>query len=111
MYIWDFSRSVGALRATTRNTRGLTRSVMRLITPPLPAVSRPSNTTTILAPVAFTHSCRETSSTCSWRICSSYSLVLIFAPGGDTRGACSSPVPERPWSLTADRPCGRFAAR
>jgi hypothetical protein len=45
MYICDFSRSVGAGRATTRNTRGLTRSVIRLIVPPFPAVSRPSNTT------------------------------------------------------------------
>src|ERR1700730_759736 len=35
MYICDFSRSVGAGRATTRNTRGLTRSVIRLIVPPL----------------------------------------------------------------------------
>ena len=34
MYICDFSRSVGADRATTRNTRGLTRSVIRLIVPP-----------------------------------------------------------------------------
>jgi hypothetical protein len=31
--------------------RGLSRWVMRLITPPLPALSRPSNSTTILAPV------------------------------------------------------------
>jgi len=44
MCICDFSRSVGAGRATTRNTRGLTRSVIRLIVPPFPAVSRPSNT-------------------------------------------------------------------
>ena len=36
--------------ATTRNTRGLTRSVMRLIVPPLPAVSRPSKTMQTLAP-------------------------------------------------------------
>ena len=44
MYIWLFSRSVGAGSATTRNTRGLTRSVIALIVPPLPAPSRPSNT-------------------------------------------------------------------
>jgi hypothetical protein len=50
MYICDVSRSVGAGRATTRNTRGLTRSVIRSIVPPLPAVSRPSNTMQILAP-------------------------------------------------------------
>ena len=44
MYIWLFSRSVGAGSATTRNTRGLTRSVIALMVPPLPAPSRPSNT-------------------------------------------------------------------
>ena len=84
MYIWDFSRSVGAGSATTRNTRGLTRSVIRLIVPPLPAVSRPSNTMQTLAPVAFTHSCRATSSPCSTAISASYSLRPIFCP------ACSS---------------------
>ena len=39
-----FSRSVGAGSAITRNTRGLTRSVIALIVPPLPAPSRPSKT-------------------------------------------------------------------
>ena len=34
--------------------RGLTRSVMPLMVPPLPAASRPSNTMQIFAPVAFT---------------------------------------------------------
>ena len=67
-YICDFSRSVGAGSATTRNTRGLTRSVIRLIVPPLPAVSRPSNTMQTLAPEALTHSCIATSSPCSCRI-------------------------------------------
>src|SRR5260370_19202858 len=42
MYIWLFSRSEGAGSATTRKMRGLTRSVMALIVPPLPAPSRPS---------------------------------------------------------------------
>ena len=56
MYICDFSRSVGAGRATTRNTLGLTRSVMALMVPPLPAVSRPSKTMHSFAPDAFTHS-------------------------------------------------------
>ena len=68
MYICDFSRSVGAGRAMTRNTRGLTRSTILLIVPPLPAVSRPSNAMQILAPVALTHSCIATSSPCSRRI-------------------------------------------
>src|SRR6478609_4470420 len=53
MYIWDFSRALGAGRATTWKTRGLTRSTIRLMVPPLPAVSRPSNTMQIFAPVAF----------------------------------------------------------
>src|SRR4029453_3284879 len=68
MYISDFSRSVGAGRATTRNTLGLTLSVIRLMVPPLPAVSRPSKTMQTLAPVAFTHSCMATSSPCRTRI-------------------------------------------
>src|SRR5689334_9937618 len=80
MYIWDFSRSVGAGKATTRNTRGLTRSTIRLIVPPLPAVSRPSKTMHTLAPVALTHSCMATSSACSLRISASYSLRGSFAP-------------------------------
>ena len=77
MYICDFSRSVGADRATTLKTRGLTRSVIRLIVPPLPAVSRPSNTMQTLAPVAFTHSCSATSSPWRRRISRSYSLFVI----------------------------------
>src|SRR3954467_13554089 len=56
MYNCDFSRSDGAGSATTRNTRGLTRSVMALIVPPFPAASRPSNTTITRSPLAFTHS-------------------------------------------------------
>ena len=67
MYIWVRSRSVGADRATTRKVRGLTRSVIRLIVPPFPAVSRPSNTTQTLAPDALTHSCMATSSPCRRR--------------------------------------------
>ena len=41
--------------ATTRNTRGLTRSVMARIVPPFPAPSRPSNRTIIRSPLCFTH--------------------------------------------------------
>src|SRR6476659_7441081 len=74
MYIWDFSRSVGVDRAMCLNTRGLVRSVIRLIVPPLPAESRPSNTTQTLAPVAFTHSCIATSSPCRIRISASYAF-------------------------------------
>src|SRR6516225_5655931 len=88
MYICDFWRSVRAGRATTRNTRGLTRSVIRLIVPPFPAVSRPSNTTQILAPVALTHSCMATRSLCRTRISCSYSLRFILA-GGLRGSSCS----------------------
>ena len=70
-YIWLFSRSVGAASATTWKTRGLTRSVRRLMTPPLPAVSRPSKTMHTLAPVPTTQLCRCTNST--WRRSSSRS--------------------------------------
>ena len=75
MYICDFSRSVGAGSATTRKTRGLTRSVIALIVPPLPAVSRPSKTMQTLAPDAFTHSCIATSSPCRRRS----SLLVLLA--------------------------------
>src|SRR5262249_21824545 len=50
-------------QSDTRKTRGLTRSVMALIVPPLPAASRPSNRTMILAPSALTQSCNRQSST------------------------------------------------
>ena len=65
-YICDFSRSVGAGSATTRNTRGLTRSVMALMVPPLPAPSRPSKTMQTFRPLCTTHCCSFTSSTCSF---------------------------------------------
>ena len=45
-----FSRSDGVGRATTRKTRGLTRSVIALIAPPFPAASRPSKTTMMRSP-------------------------------------------------------------
>src|SRR4249919_4112750 len=74
MYIWLCWRSVGAGNATTRNTRGLTRSVIALIVPPLPAVSRPSNTMQTFRPFATTHCCSLTSSTCRRASSSSYSF-------------------------------------
>ena len=55
---------VGAGSATTRKTRGLTRSVIALIVPPLPAPSRPSKTTHTLSPACTTHCCSLTSSPC-----------------------------------------------
>src|SRR5437764_14450831 len=83
MYICVFSRSVGAGNAMTRNTRGLTRSVIALIVPPLPAPSRPSNTTHTLSPLCTTHCCSLTSSPCrresSLSYCLRLSLPLPFA--------------------------------
>ena len=75
MYICDFSRSVGAGRAMTRKTRGLTRSVIALIVPPLPAPSRPSKTMHTFAPVCATQSWSFTSSTCSLRNALSYAFL------------------------------------
>src|SRR3954471_23902283 len=86
MYIWDFSRSVGDGSATTRNTRGLTRPVIALIVPPLPALSRPSNKMHTLLPDAFTHSWRATSSACSRLSSVSYSLRFIFVTSATPRG-------------------------
>jgi hypothetical protein len=79
MYICDFSRSVGDGSATTRKTRGLTRSVSALIVPPLPAPSRPSKTMQTLRPLWTTHSCSFTSSTWSFLSAFSYSLVASGA--------------------------------
>src|SRR5580765_477248 len=81
MYICDRSRSLGAGSATTRKTRGLTRSVRALIVPPLPAPSRPSKTMQTFAPVCCTHSCSLTSSTCSFLSALAYSLVDMSSPG------------------------------
>ena len=82
MYSCVFSRSEGAGSATTRNTRGLTRSVRARIVPPFPAVSRPSNTMTTRWPFALTHSCRLTSSACSLRSRRVYSLFFSFVGFG-----------------------------
>ena len=84
MYICDFSRSVGVGRAMCLNTRGLVRSVIRRIVPPLPAESSPSNTMQTLAPVALTHSCMATSSPCSRRISFSYSFLFILGLAAET---------------------------
>src|SRR6185369_3788158 len=87
MYIWDFSRSEGAGKATTRKTRGLQRSVIARMVPPLPAASRPSKTMTIRCPVALTQSCTRQSSVCRRRSSFSYSLRLSFAPDPAGGGA------------------------
>ncbi len=73
------------------NTRGLVRSVIRRMVPPLPAESRPSNTMQTLAPAALTHSCMATNSPCRRRISFSYSFLVIC---GLAAGAASpSPAP------------------
>src|SRR6478609_1676392 len=79
MYIWLFSRSVGAASARTWKTRGLTRSVIALIVPPFPAPSRPSKTMQILIFLAFTHSWSFTSSTWSFSISLAYSFPDNFS--------------------------------
>ena len=91
MYICDFSRSVGVGSAMCLNTRGLVRSVIRRIVPPLPAESRPSNTMHTFAPVPFTHSCMATSSPCRRRISFSYSFVFIFVGVGESVAPPSAP--------------------
>src|SRR5581483_3504681 len=69
------SRSLGVGSATTRQYRGLSSSVMRLIVPPLPAVSRPSKTTTSRSPRWWIHSCMNSSSIWSRSSSASYSLT------------------------------------
>src|SRR5580704_15342814 len=78
MNICVFSRSDGDGRATTRKTRGLTRSVIALIVPPLPAASRPSNTTITRRPAWTTHSCNRHNSVWSFRNSFSYFLRFIL---------------------------------
>ena len=100
MYICERSRSVGAGSATTRKTRGLTRSTIRLIVPPLPAVSRPSKTMQILAPERLTHSWTATSSPCKAR-----ELALVGLALHPLRVAHQARPPrgERPGSTAAAR--------
>src|ERR1041385_24645 len=99
MYIWDCSRSVGAGSATTRNTRGLTRSVIALIAPPLPAPSRPSNTTQTLSPLCFTHSWSLTSST--WSLRSSFSYALFVSSSATAVAPAFSGASSWPFSSAA----------
>src|SRR3954454_18782016 len=79
-YICELTRASGAGSAMCLKTRGLVRSVMRLIVPPFPAESTPSKTTITLAPVALIHSCIATSSPWSTRMWRSYSFRFILPP-------------------------------
>src|SRR4051794_24241825 len=107
MYIWLFSRSDGAGSATTRKTRGLTRSVIALIVPPLPAASRPSKTMTTRRPFAFTHSWSAHSLPCSRAKCFSYFFRVIGGSPGHTSSRLP-PAAERTIELGA-RPQFRAA--
>src|SRR5215468_4237768 len=103
MYICDFSRSEGAGSANVRNTRGLTRSVIARIVPPLPAPSRPSNTTIARSPLCLTHSWSLQSSACRRRSSPSYSLRFIRGvPFTDsTLAICHTSLAGRPFSYEA----------
>src|SRR5882762_9630734 len=81
-YICDFSRSVGAGSATTRKMRGLTRSVIALIVPPLPAPSRPSKMMQTFKPACTTHCWSLTNSTCKRASFRSYSFRFSLSPEG-----------------------------
>src|SRR5678816_2532422 len=77
IYICDFSRSDGAGRATRRKTRGLTRSVMARMVPPLPAPSRPSNKIMTRRPLYFTQSWSLHNS--AWSLRSSFTYFFVFS--------------------------------
>ena len=70
-----------------RASRGLRYSVTRLIAPPLPAASRPSKITTILAPSARTHSCIFTSSPCRRNSSASYRCLGSLCESPSRRAA------------------------
>ena len=77
------------LHATTLAPRGFKCSRIRLIVPPFPAASRPSNSMTILWPVFFTWVCNFKSSICSLSFSLSYSMVDL---GIQTWIALSEPL-------------------
>src|SRR5664280_2998427 len=66
---------------------------MRLITPPLPAVSRPSNRTTSRLALATIHSCMKTSSVCRRSSSFSYSLAVSDCVEGISESSQLMPVP------------------
>src|SRR5664280_1409994 len=66
---------------------------MRLISPPLPAVSRPSNRTTSRLALATIHSCMKTSSVCRRSSSFSYSLAVSDCVEGISESSQLMPVP------------------
>src|SRR6516162_7634883 len=86
MNICVFWWSDGVGSATSRKTRGLTRSVIALMVPPLPAASRPSNTTITRRPVRTTHCWSLHNSI--WSFCNSFSYFLRFILDSLATGRC-----------------------
>src|SRR5215831_10795526 len=78
MYICVFSRSDGAGNATDRKTRGLTRSLMALMVPPLPAPSRPSKRMITRKPSCLIQFCSLHNWPCSLRNSFVYFLFFSF---------------------------------
>src|SRR6478736_4885989 len=68
--------SVGFGKATTRTVRGEVRSVIRLMTPPLPADPRPSKITSTFRPCVWIQYCSSTSCSCRRAISTSYAAAL-----------------------------------
>jgi polyphosphate kinase 2 len=60
-----FSSSLGLANATVRHWRGFNVSAIAAMAPPLPAVSRPSNTTTRRLPVCCNQRATSLSSSCN----------------------------------------------
>ena len=66
-----------------RQPRGFSGSATHLMAPPLPAASRPSNSTTSFLPAALIQYCIFTSSMCSSSSLASYSLRFSLPSCGD----------------------------
>ena len=107
-YRWKYhcpsSVSFGLVSATTRPPRGLRFSVKRLIEPPLPAASRPSNRTTTRRPSSRMARCSLSSSICRRRSSALYALdfsasawggsssISFMVSGGRAMGAPGVPL-------------------
>src|SRR5436190_230737 len=72
-----------------RAPRGLRFSMKRLMVPPLPAASRPSNRMTSFCPASFIQACILSSSTCKPYFWRSYvgQRPFLLRPGGHGRPA------------------------